>query len=300
MKILLTGAGGFVGEHLLKRLVLEYGVENVVALTSRERADVRCVTVPGYDLSALDTGLFNDVDVLVHAGAYTPKSGREANDLQRCGLNISVTEALLGFEFAALKKVIFTSTLDVYAGAELISEATPVGPATLYGASKLYGEKMVEAFAAQRGIKHAILRLGHIYGPGEEAYQKMLPLTIANVVSGRPVQLFGEGEELRSFIYIDDVVTSLMNAVASDLPSPIVNIVGGSPVSIKTLIEKIISIAGQQVEVIRQPATVKGRDFVFDNSLLKSTLLPSEFDFDQGLAVEIEYMKRKLAAQNAH
>lgn len=299
MKILLTGAGGFVGEHLLKQLVLKYGADQVVALTSREIPGVRCVTAPDHDFSVIDKTRFNDIDALVHAGAFTPKSAREANDLRRCGLNISVTEALLGFEFAALKKVVFTSTLDVYAGADLISEATPVGPATLYGASKLYGEKMVEAFAAERGISHAILRLGHIYGPGEEAYQKMLPLTISNVVSGRPVQLFGAGEELRSFIYIDDVVKSLMNVLSVELPSPVVNIVGGKPVSIKALIEKIISIAGQQVEVVRQPAAAKGRDFVFDNSLLKSTLLPDEFDFDQGLAVEIEYMKRKLAAQNA-
>lgn len=299
MKILLTGPGGFVGAHLLRRLMLKYGADNVVALTSRELSGAQCVIAPDYDLSVLDKSLFNDVDVLVHVGACTPKSAREANDLQLCGLNISVTQALLGFEFAALRKVVFTSTLDVYASADLISETTPVGPATLYGVSKLYGEKMIEAFAIERGISHATLRLGHIYGPGEEAYQKMLPLTIANVVSGRPVQLFGTGEELRSFIYIDDVVTSLMNAVTTELASPIVNVVGGRPVSIKTLIEMVIRIAGQDVEVVHQPVTAKGRDFVFDNSLLKRTLLPSEFDFDQGLAVEIEYMKRKISVQKA-
>ncbi|MDH1700759.1 NAD-dependent epimerase/dehydratase family protein [Comamonas terrigena] len=299
MKILLTGAGGFVGGHLLQRLMLKYGADNVVVLSSRALEGAQCVTAPDYELSALDKSLFNDVDVLVHAGAYTPKNARQASDLQRCGLNVSVTQELLGFEFLRLKKVIFTSTLDVYASADLISEATPVGPATLYGASKLYCEKMIEAFSVERGISHAILRLGHIYGPGEEAYQKMLPLTIANVVLGHPVQLFGSGEELRSFIYIDDVVTSLINAVTTELASPIVNVVGGSPVSIKNLIEKIIHIAGQAVDVIPQPTTVKGRDFVFDNNLLKRTLLPTEFDFEQGLAVEIDYMKRKLAPASA-
>ena len=297
MKILLTGASGFVGAHLLKRLILNYGADNVLALTRRELPGAQCVIVPDYDFSILDSGLFNDVDVLIHAGAFTPKRTQEANDLQLCGLNISITQALLGFEFAALKKVLFTSTLDVYMGSDLISETTPVGPSTLYGASKLYGEKMISAFATERGISHGILRLGHIYGPGEEAYQKMLPLTISNVVSGRPVKLFGSGEELRSFIYIDDVVTSLINALTTELASPIVNVVGGSPITIKTLIEMIMSIAGQEVDVVSQPVTVKGRDFIFDNSLLKSTLLPSEFDFAKGLAVEIKYMKSKLAAQ---
>ncbi|MDR0276672.1 MAG: NAD(P)-dependent oxidoreductase [Paucimonas sp.] len=299
MKILLTGASGFVGAHLLKQLLLKFADDQVVALGSQQLPGVSCIVVPGHDLSALADDVFNDVDVLIHAGAYTPKNGREANDLRRCGSNIRFTEDLLGFEFAALKKVVFTSTLDVYAAAELISEATPVGPATLYGASKLYGEKMVEAFAVSRGIDHAILRLGHIYGPGEEAYQKMLPLTIANVLSGKPVQLFGSGGELRSFIYIDDVVTSLLNAITLQLPSPVVNVVGGNPVSIRALIDKIISIAGEKVEIVQQPATTQGRDFVFDNSLLKTTLLQSEFDFDQGLTVEIEYMRRTLTGPEA-
>lgn len=299
MKILMTGAGGFVGAHLLRQLIVNYGSDNVVVLSGREVPGAQCVTVPDYDFSKLDKGLFNDVDVLVHAGAFTPKRTQEANDIHLCGLNISATQGLLGFEFAGLKKVLFASTLDVYGVADLISESTPIDPATLYGASKLYGEKMVSAFAIERRINHAILRLGHIYGPGEEAYQKMLPLTISNVVSGRPVQLYGTGEELRSFIYIDDVVTSIVNAVTTELASPIVNVVGGNPITIKALIEMVMSISGQTVDIVSQPVTIKGQDFVFDNSLLKSTLLPSEFDFSQGLAVEIKYMKRKLAVQNA-
>jgi len=299
MKILLTGAGGFVGGHLLQQAIQQFGRENVVALSSRQLADSQCIVIPDHDLSVLDRNVFNDIDVLIHAGAFTPKNGREANDFRRCGSNISFVESLLDFEFSVLKKVIFTSTLDVYSGADVISEVTPVGPSTLYGASKLYGEKMVEVFARERSIEHVILRLGHIYGPGEEAYQKMLPLTIANVVAGKSVQIFGSGEELRSFIFIDDVVSSILNAVLTALPSSIVNVVGGNSISIRSLVEKIIKLSDKAVDILHQEASTVGRDFVFDNRLLKATLLKSEFDFDRGLALEIEHMKRKFAAHDA-
>ncbi|QBF27924.1 NAD-dependent epimerase/dehydratase family protein [Pseudomonas tructae] len=300
MKILLTGAGGFVGGHLLRTAIETFGHDNVVALTSRELDGVQSVVAKGHDLSQLGPDRFNDIDVLIHAGAFTPKSGQEANDIEACGRNISFTENLLRFQFASLKKVVFTSTLDVYAAAERISESTPLAPATLYGASKLYGEKMVEVFASQRSISHEILRLGHIYGPGEEAYQKILPLTISNILSGKPVQIWGGGEELRSFIYIEDIVSAILKAVTCDTGERVINIVGGAPISIKALVEKLVVISGRSVQVNHQAVSTRGRDFVFDNRLLKKTLLAEEYDFDRGLTAEFNHMLLKLQSVQDH
>lgn len=296
MKILLTGASGFVGGHLLEAIKQAFGSENIVVLGGSQVDGVRFVLAPHYDLSALDPRLFDDIDVLIHAGAYTPKSGAEADHRVYCGSNISFTEALLNFNFSSLRKIIFTSTLDVYASCATISEASPVEPATLYGASKLYGEKLVEVFARERKIAHAILRLGHIYGPGEEAYRKIIPLVITNALTERPVQVFGTGEELRSFIYIKDVVDAIVTAVRVELECSLINIVGGNSISINSLVEKILLASGSSTKITRIPAP-KGRDFKFNNALLKNTLLKEEFDFDRGLQLEIEHMRNKLAVR---
>src|SRR3546814_5345856 len=82
--------------------------------------------------------------------------------------------------------VIF-STIDVYAPVDsgCLTEASPVDPPSLYGASKFFCEKLVAAYAMDHGYDHAILRIGHTYGPGEDAYEKLIPQAIRALLEGK-------------------------------------------------------------------------------------------------------------------
>jgi len=153
---------------------------------------------------------------------------------------------------------------------------------------------MIGAYGVGKGISTQILRLGHIYGPGEEKYKKMLPLTINNILLDRPVEIWGEGSELRSFIYIDDVVSSILSSIELRENVGVINVVGGVSLSIRELVEKIIATSGKSVSVVFREAASKGKDFVFDNRLLMKTLLEKETSLDSGLEVEYLYMKGKL------
>jgi UDP-glucose 4-epimerase len=297
MNILITGAGGFVGSRLLTMAAQIFGCGNVIALTSKEISGHKCIIAENQDLSALDNQVFSEIDVLIHAGAFTPKNAKEANCLASCNKNITYTEQLLSFQFNRLKKIVYTSTLDVYGESKCISESTETKPATLYGASKLYCEKMIVTYGSDKGINTQVLRLGHIYGPGEEKYQKMLPLTIRNVLLDKPVEIWGDGSELRSFIFIDDVVSSIINSIECKSDVGVINVVGGTALSIRELVEKIISVSGKSVDIVFREASSKGKDFVFDNRLLKNTLLGIETDFESGLEAECCYMKRMLNVQ---
>ncbi|WNF57339.1 NAD(P)-dependent oxidoreductase [Pseudomonas sp. SG20052] len=294
MNILITGASGFVGSRLLTMAAQRFGNANVTALTSKAISGYKCIIAENQDLSTLSNQVFSEVDVLIHAGAFTPKNAKEANCLASCNKNITYTEQLLGFQFNRLKKIIYTSTLDVYGESNCISESTETKPATLYGASKLYCEKMISAYGADKGIGTQILRLGHIYGPGEEKYQKMLPLTIKNVLLDKPVEIWGGGGELRSFIFIDDVVSAIIHSIEWKSDNDVINVVGGVSLSIRELVEKIITISGKSVDIVFREAPSNGKNFVFDNRLLKDTLLRTETDFDSGLEVEYRYMESKL------
>lgn len=297
MKILITGAGGFVGSHLLESATRVYGRENVIALTSKEIQGYHCIVHDHQNLGALDSSVFSDIETLIHAAAFTPKSSKDANCLESCNQNITYTAQLLRFRFDNLKKVIYTSTLDVYGHSNCISELTETNPSTLYGASKLYCEHMITAYGISKGVDTQILRLGHIYGPGEEKYQKMLPLTIRNVLLNKPVEIWGDGSELRSFIYINDVVSSIINAIELRTKVDVINIVGGKAQSIRELVQKITDLSGKNIDVIFREAAHKGKDFVFDNRLLKQALLEKETDFEAGLKVEYDYMKAKLKVE---
>ena len=154
MKILITGASGFIGGRLLQAICDAYGKNNVIAFSSQLNA--ACETIiysdDDYRISKTDIVKFEQVELLIHAGAYTPKNGGETNAIFGCNSNIYYTEKLLNLPFSNLKKIVYLSTVDVYQLACLIDESTPTLPKTLYGMSKLYCENIVNIYAKKNKI----------------------------------------------------------------------------------------------------------------------------------------------------
>lgn len=294
MKILLTGASGFIGGQLLTALIEKYGSNAVIALTSKKITGVNCLIYKSFSDFGLDSDCFNEITHVIHAGAFIPKDAQQANNINMCFESINYTKVFLSYEFKSLLKLINISTIDVYASIEdELSEGSKVEPVSLYGSSKLYCEEMVKAFSAQRNVSYTNLRIGHVYGPGEEKYKKVLPIAIQNILEDNPVELWGDGSDLRSFIFIEDVVEAILNSLEVPEKNLDINVVSGISVSIHDLLYKIIDISGKQVRVDRKESNHKKRDLVFDNSLLLKTLLKKETDLMQGLKIEYEYMKNK-------
>lgn len=296
MKVLITGASGFIGQRLVAAAVAAWGAEQVLALSSQPVAGCPSIVYrsKALALDAAELELIAGVDVLIHAGAFTPKNGAQANDVAACNGNISFTERLLGLPMPALRKLVYLSTLDVYANATPITEATPTEPATLYGASKLYGEHLVAAWARQHACSAQVLRIGHVYGPGEEKYAKFLPKAVQAIVAGKPVELWGHGTELRSFIYIDDVVRATLAAVGLQGAPGVINVVGGRAVSIRQLLDLLVALSGREVQILQREFNGPQRDFVFDTTLLKAHLLAQETALETGLRAELAHVEGSL------
>jgi UDP-glucose 4-epimerase len=250
----MTGTSGFIGSRLLQTARAMYG-DNVTAFSSHpsEGNHIVYANRTDFSLAPAELALVEDANVLIHAGAFIPKCGTEANQIKSCNSNIAFTEELLALPWRNLKKIIFLSTVDVYNNFDCpISEATLTVPTTLYGMSKLYCERMMSLHAAERGIAIQVLRIGHVYGPGEEQYAKVIPKAIERIIAGGDVELWGEGEELRSFIYISDVVTAILKAVELQEEPGVINVVGGNVISIRDLLEKLIAIGGRQTKIVQQ------------------------------------------------
>lgn len=293
MKMIVTGTSGFIGARLLERARSAYGA-SVAAFSSRPSDGSHIVyrDEPDFGLNSAALSLVEGAEVLVHVGAFTPKSGAEANQITGCTSNISFTKKLLDLPWRNLKKVLYLSTLDVYADAEgPISENAHTVPPTLYGMSKLYCERMVTAYAREKSISSQLLRIGHVYGPGEEKYAKVIPKAIQNIVDGKDVELWGEGKELRSFIFIDDVVAAILNAIALREDPGVINVVGGNAIAIHELLDTLIEIGGRNTRVVRREFTGKTRDLVFDNAKLRRWLLTEETDFRRGLREEFRHIE---------
>lgn len=296
MKILLTGASGFIGSHILIKLIKKFGKESLVVLTSQEIPNVNCVTYNSHKAFNLRKDYFDNITHIIHAGAFTPKDSKSANDLDACFSNIEFMRELLSFKFINLTRFINLSTLDVYAFTkDKISEESIIKPISLYGSSKLYCEEMLKTFSQEKLIECINLRIGHVYGPGEEKYKKVLPVFIQKILEGKPVEILGNGDELRSFIFINDVVESVVNALSKDIlfKSIDINVVSGMPISIKEILKKLIEISGETVEIKQKNSMHSKRDLVFNNELLLDTLLTKETDLISGLKIEYGYMKSK-------
>lgn len=292
MKLLITGASGFIGSRLMNAACAALGSENVIAFSSR--TGYACPSIvyngPDFNLSVADHALLATVDVLIHVGAFIPKNGLEANAIEECNGNIRFTEKLLALPLKNLKKIIYISTVDVYEPAALTTEVTPTLPVSLYGWSKLYCERMTAIFAASHQLVCQILRIGHVYGPGEEKYAKFLPKAIKNIVAGNAVELWGDGSEVRSFIYIDDVVAAILQAVSLGEDVGPINVVGGVRVTIRELLDQLIAVSGKSVAITEREFSGVKRNYIFNNAKLRQYLLATETDLGTGLQTEYAYM----------
>lgn len=291
--ILITGTSGFIGKHLLPAVTNEYGSENVIAFTSVPVSGYRYLLHNNYQFEKdyfVKNGL-SDIDTIIHAGAFIPKSGKQSNDWQQCNSNIFNTDKLLNAELPELRKVIYLSTVDVYGKCDVIKEESPVEPVSLYGNSKYYCERMLNAWSDATKRLSQVLRVGHVYGPGEEAYEKLIPVTMRRLIEGKPIQLWGTGEETRAFIYIKDVVNAILASLKlSDSPGPI-NIVSDQTIHVRGLIDKVIDISGLTPTLEKIQMTSAARSLHFDSSKMKRYLLPTELPLQDGLVEEWNHMK---------
>ena len=293
-KVLITGATGFIGKRVLPKLIEEYGTDKIVALSSRNLENVRTIPSNDYifDKNYLVNNGCENVEILIHIGAFTPKNSQVANDIQHSNSNISSTSKIIFSKLPNLKKIIFTSSIDVYGSySGIIDEGTITVPTTLYGWSKLYCEHMLKNFETNSDIMVQLLRIGHVYGEGEEQYKKAIPNMLRNVIAKEPIHIYGSGEDLRTFIYVDDAANAIVSSSKTNNTETI-NVVGNKTISINELAKSIASLCDYDVEIIHHNSNAIRRDCVFNNEKINKLLSNSYTKFDEGIAKEYEYTKR--------
>jgi len=280
--IVLTGANGFIGRHLLDRLLTDETTR--VLVIGRRRPDAlrdRDIFLES-DLLTLSAERLaeswgDEVDTVFHLAAAMPKNKEQANQWESMLRgNVEATGRLLHALPRGPRRFVFISSIDVYrlpVLGEPITEQTPVEPATIYGAMKICAEHLVRIEAHRRRFDYTVLRLGHIYGPGEEAFEKLIPATIRSLLRGRAPVMFGSGDVLRDFLFVTDAVEAFLRSASSPTAvGQIINIVSGRSVTLRETLDTLVQVSGRSVAIdigTDQPDEVS---FRFENSRMRRLL----------------------------
>jgi UDP-glucose 4-epimerase len=256
----VTGGAGFIGSHLVRRLV-DDGYRSVLVLDNLSRGcttnlapvweSIRFVEADIRDRDALNSAVRN-IDVLFHLAAQSNVIGAVQDVDYSSSTNIVGTAGLLQAARAAgVRRLVFTSSREVYGDPDAlpVSETTPLSPKNAYGMSKVAGE-MCCTMSTGSELKTVILRLANVYGANDR--NRVIPLFIESALSGRPLILYG-GTQVLDFVHVSHVVDGLMRAAFGEHVACPVNVGSGQGTTIAELARRILELTNSHSKIRWMP-----------------------------------------------
>ena len=262
VRVLVTGATGFLGNRLVKRLVDEgYAVRALVRTSSNVSAlrklSVEIAIGDLGDPASIATAV-RGVDVVVHTGAGTSGTVEDSNRATIGGTR-NVLESCKTTE---VKKLVYISSCNVYEVAgctdhEVVTEEAQLERFPMrrghYSSAKLLAERMVTGGMNRDGCARVVLRPGTLYGPGGEVYTKMIGVQLA----GRIFIVFGDGDEVLPLVHVDNAVDAIVECIRSSAAdNQVFNVVDSDAVTKRTYVERLVRQLYPRATVIYCPMFV--------------------------------------------
>jgi nucleoside-diphosphate-sugar epimerase len=317
--VVVTGAGGFIGGHLVRALIRD-GVE-VRAIDVKPLEEWHQIP-PRAEKLVLDLRLATDCDeackgatAVYNLAADMGGMGFIEANRARCMLSVLInTHLLQAATEAGVERYFFSSSACVYPGyrqrtPDLTplkeSDAYPADPEDGYGWEKLFSERMCGHFTEDFGLETRVARFHNVYGPqgtwigGREKAPAAICRKVAeaDVTGSHEIEVWGDGEQTRSFMYVDDCVEGTRRVMSSDVDEPI-NVGSSEMVTINEMIDLVEAIAGIRVTRhydLDAPKGVRGRNS--DNAVIRERLgWEPSISLRQGLEQTYRWIYDQVAA----
>lgn len=298
-KILVLGGGGFIGGHLVARLISQGHWVRSVDLKQHEYGFQASEFIQG-DLSDIsfcekilylkENQMFDEIYQLaadMGGAGYIFVGTNDASVLQNsASINLNLLRVLTNLNEKKLPKVFFSSSACIYPESiQLLpdnpglreSDAYPANPDSEYGWEKLFSEHLYAAYARNYGLQVRIARFHNVYGPfgtwqgGREKAPAAICRKVALSEDGGTIEIWGDGLQTRSFLYIDDCLDAVQRLMESDFAEPI-NVGSEEIISINDLVQLTSRIANKQISIKHIPGPLGVRGRKSNNDLIRQRL----------------------------
>jgi dTDP-glucose 4,6-dehydratase len=304
VRLLVTGAAGFIGSAYVRTVLADRGDEVVVLdkLTYAGRrenlSDVedRIEFVEGgIEDRELVFDLMDGVDAVVNFAAESHVDRSIADQDAFARTHVIGTSVLLdAAREHGVRRYLQVSTDEVYGSIEKgsFTERSPLQPSSPYSATKAAGDLLVSAHVHTYGIEAVICRGSNNYGPRQYP-EKLIPLAILNALHGDPLPVYGDGHQVRNWLYVEDFARAIDLALAKGLPGEVYNVGGPDETANIDVVRRILALTGRDESLIEYVTDRPGHDRRYSLSSDKIRRLGWEPSrrFQEGLAQTVDWYR---------
>jgi UDP-glucose 4-epimerase len=253
-RVLVTGAAGFIGRALVHRLRESGAAITVTDVRPFRDDDVESIVGDLRDDDVVRACFEAQPEEVYHLAARTSVLQSMEDPLEVFDINVAVTQRLLdAARDTGTPSFVLASTNAVVGAVDQsvrIDERTPLRPLTPYGATKAAAEMLGSAYAASYGMAIAAVRLSNVYGPGMTEKDSFIARLLRAATTDAQVTIYGDGNQVRDYVFVDDAVAGLLLAGARGVRGPLV-IASGTSTSVLEVYELVRSVTGSSLPSAR-------------------------------------------------
>ena len=261
MKILVTGGAGFIGSHLVDRLVAKgYSVFVIDDLSGGTKANLN-KSASFFKLDLRNSNISDKIikkikpEIVFHLAANAAENKAQFSpiDITSRNWNTFINTLVPSLKYG-MKRIVVTSSIAVYGALQTpFKEKAKPEPEDLYGISKLAMEEALKVLAKVHEFEYVITRPHNVYGPRQnmsDPYRNVVTIFMNSILKGKPYYIYGDGEQKRCFSYIDDVVEALFRCGFADVSGKVFNIGADKDHSVNELSSTIQNVTGIHIPPI--------------------------------------------------
>ena len=302
MRITVTGGAGFIGSHLVDRLIEDGHTVQVIDNLYTGNKEFVHSKAQFVELDIRDPKLYSVLeefrpDYIFHEAAQTEVSTSMSDPMLDCDINLMGLINLLNAAVKLdVKKFLMPSSAAVYGNLDTLplNEEMIGNPSSFYGLTKLTTEHYLRIYHEAFGLPYICYRYSNVFGPrqGNGGEGGVISIFAKAIVQGSPIIIYGDGKQTRDFIYVDDVVEANILGIQHQVTG-IYNVSTGISSSINLLVDEFRNISGKDIEVVYdKPRLGDIRDSVLaTDKSEKELLFTAKYNLHDGLIKTYEYFK---------